>query len=68
MSSLQDQIDIALLPISGKYVMTPEEAAKAADLIKPKVAIPMHFGEIVGTIQDPIVFKSLVKNCRVEIL
>mgnify|MGYP001568708557 FL=1 len=48
--------------------MTPEEAAKAADLIKPKVAIGMHYGEIIGTIQDPIIFKSLVRNCRVEIL
>ncbi|MER3457736.1 MAG: Zn-dependent hydrolase, partial [Chloroflexota bacterium] len=41
-----DQIrcDIALLPISGTYVMTAEEAARAAGRIQPKIAIPMHYG------------------------
>jgi L-ascorbate metabolism protein UlaG (beta-lactamase superfamily) len=36
-------IDIAFLPVSGTYVMTAEEAAKAANAIKPKVAIPIHY-------------------------
>jgi len=40
--------DIALLPVSGTYVMTAEEAAAAARAIKPKVVIPMHYGAIVG--------------------
>jgi len=44
--------DIALLPVSGTYVMTAEEAAKAALDIKPKVAIPMHYASIVGTADD----------------
>jgi L-ascorbate metabolism protein UlaG (beta-lactamase superfamily) len=44
--------DIALLPVSGTYVMTAEEAIKAALDIKPKIAIPMHFGSIVGTRDD----------------
>ena len=60
--------DIALLPISGTYVMTPEEAVEAALAIHPKIAVPMHYAAIVGTDADAIKFKSLVKNCQVEIL
>jgi len=44
--------DIALLPVSGTYVMTAEEAVKAALDIKPKVAVPMHYNSIVGTEDD----------------
>ena len=60
--------DIALLPVSGTYVMTAEEAAQAADAINPKIAVPMHYGAIVGSEADAKKFKSLVKNCQVEIL
>lgn len=44
--------DIALLPVSGTYVMTADEAAQAAIDINPKVAVPMHFGAIVGEQSD----------------
>lgn len=44
--------DIALLPVSGTYVMTADEAVKAVDRIKPKKAVPMHWGEIVGGRKD----------------
>jgi len=54
-----ENIDIALLPISGKYVMTVEEAAEAADLISPKIAIPMHIGRIVGEEKDAYKFEKL---------
>jgi len=60
--------DIALLPVSGTYVMTPEEAAEAAAAINPKIAVPMHYAAIVGTEADAHKFKSLVKNCEVEIV
>jgi L-ascorbate metabolism protein UlaG (beta-lactamase superfamily) len=60
--------DIALLPVSGTYVMTAEEAAAAAAAIKPKIVVPMHYGAIVGTEGDAQKFKSLVKNCQVEII
>jgi L-ascorbate metabolism protein UlaG (beta-lactamase superfamily) len=60
--------DIALLPVSGTYVMTAEEAAEAAKAINPKIAIPMHYGAIVGSEADAKRFKSLVKNCQVEIV
>jgi L-ascorbate metabolism protein UlaG (beta-lactamase superfamily) len=61
-------VDIALLPVSGTYVMTPEEAAEAALAIHPKIAVPMHYGAIVGSDADALKFKELVKHCQVEIL
>lgn len=45
-------VDIALLPVSGTYVMTAEEAVEAAKKIKPKLAIPMHYDAIVGSAND----------------
>jgi L-ascorbate metabolism protein UlaG (beta-lactamase superfamily) len=60
--------DIALLPVSGTYVMTPEEAAEAAVAIHPKIAVPMHYGAIIGSVADAQKFRSLVKNCQVEIV
>jgi L-ascorbate metabolism protein UlaG (beta-lactamase superfamily) len=59
--------DIALLPVSGTYVMTPEEAAQAAGMIKPKIAIPMHYGSIVGSESDAERFKQLAP-CPVQVL
>lgn len=61
--------DIALLPVSGTYVMTADEAAQAALAIKPKVAIPMHYGEIVGSASDAKKFQELLKgNIEAKIL
>jgi len=60
--------DIALLPVSGTYVMTAEEAAEAVKMIKPKIAIPMHYAAIVGSEKDAEKFKQLVKECDVKIL
>ncbi len=59
--------DIALLPVSGTYVMTPQEAAEAAVTVNPKIAIPMHYDAIVGTRNDAETFKKLAK-CEVKIL
>ena len=61
--------DIILLPVSGTYVMTAEEAAQAAVAIGPKIAIPMHYGEVVGTSDDAVRFAAaLAGRVRVEIL
>jgi len=57
MSSLGD-IDVALLPIGGTYTMAEEEAAEAVRMIRPKTAIPMHYGYATGG--DPQRFASLV--------
>jgi L-ascorbate metabolism protein UlaG (beta-lactamase superfamily) len=62
--------DIALVPVSGTYVMTSDEAARAInELIKPKrVAIPMHYGAIVGDLKDANKFRELVTVCETKIL
>jgi L-ascorbate metabolism protein UlaG (beta-lactamase superfamily) len=62
--------DVALVPVSGTYVMTAEEAARAVnEKIKPKkLAIPMHYGSIVGSEKDAVNFKQLVQVCPVQIL
>jgi len=64
------EADIAFLPVSGTYVMTAEEAVRAAKALKPKVAaIPMHYGAIVGTAKDAEKFKkSLQGEIEVVIL
>jgi L-ascorbate metabolism protein UlaG (beta-lactamase superfamily) len=49
-------VDVALLPVSGTYVMTAQEAAEAARRIQPRVAVPMHWGENVGTEADARAF------------
>jgi len=62
-------VDIALLPVSGTYVMTPAEAVEAALAIAPKVAIPMHFGAIVGSNSDAAAFRDdLSGKVAVQIL
>ena len=52
-------VDVALLPVSGTYVMTPVEAAEAARRIQPALAIPMHWGTIVGSREDAEHFSRL---------
>jgi L-ascorbate metabolism protein UlaG (beta-lactamase superfamily) len=51
-------VDVALLPVSGIYVMTAEEAAEAARRIQPRVAVPMHWGEHIGTRDDALSFRE----------
>jgi L-ascorbate metabolism protein UlaG (beta-lactamase superfamily) len=55
--------DVALLPVSGTYVMTAEEAAKAVEVIRPRVAVPMHYGAgVVGTVEDAQTFERLAST------
>jgi L-ascorbate metabolism protein UlaG (beta-lactamase superfamily) len=53
------EVDIAMLPVSGVYVATAEEAVEAAEKLQPKVVIPMHYGSIVGSRADAERFKEL---------
>ena len=61
------EVNVALLPVSGTYVMTAGEAAEACHMIKADVGIPMHWGDIVGSQADA---ERLSRNCRyrVEVL
>jgi L-ascorbate metabolism protein UlaG (beta-lactamase superfamily) len=61
--------DIALLPVSGTYVMTAEEAVEAAKIIMPKLVIPMHYDSIVGSADDARRFSdALSGTCEVVVL
>jgi len=53
-------VDYAFLPVSGTYVMTAEEAAEAVRMLKPRVVIPMHYGAIVGSVEDAHRLAALV--------
>lgn len=54
--------DIVLVPVGGTYTMNANEAAEAVLKIKPKIAIPMHFGSIVGTEDDAVMFKEEIEG------
>ncbi|UCH82422.1 MAG: MBL fold metallo-hydrolase [Nitrospiraceae bacterium] len=58
--------DIALLPVSGTYVMTAEEAVQAAIDIMPKIAVPMHYNSIVGSEKDAKKFAEGLKG-KIEV-
>jgi L-ascorbate metabolism protein UlaG (beta-lactamase superfamily) len=56
------QADIAFFPVSGTYVMTAKEAAEAAKLMKPRIAVPIHYGAIVGSDKDAQEFRELLEG------
>jgi L-ascorbate metabolism protein UlaG (beta-lactamase superfamily) len=60
--------DVALLPVSGTYVMTADEAAAAAADIKPRVAVPMHYGDIVGGAADVQRFRELCEKAGIAVV
>lgn len=59
--------DVFFVPVSGTYVMTAKEGANAVNVVQPKLAIPMHYGSIVGSKDDAESFKKLVSACPVQI-
>lgn len=54
---------IALLPVGGNFTMNAEEASEAAAIIKPTIAIPMHYGTIIGSKADA---EKFVKLCEAK--
>ena len=60
--------DVALLPVSGTYVMTADEAADAARRIRPRVAVPMHYGAIIGSVADAQRFAALLAGSGIEVV
>lgn len=63
--------DVAFVPIGGHYTMGPKQAAQLINQIKPQIAIPTHYGSVVGTptlgeefvtaLQPPIKGQCLLK-------
>jgi L-ascorbate metabolism protein UlaG (beta-lactamase superfamily) len=66
MNNLSGKIDVALISIGGTYTMNSEEAAEATNLIKPKIAIPIHYGSIVGKDVDAMNFVKLCKKNDID--
>ncbi len=62
----QDKKFIALLPVGGKFTMNAEEAAEAAKLIKPSLAIPIHYGSVVGNTEDAEEFVNLCRENGID--
>ena len=56
--------DVIFLPVGGTYTMTREEAVELANAIKPRYAIPIHYGLAVG---DELDAKYFVNNLNKEI-
>lgn len=66
----QVRCDVALVPIGGTYTMDYKEAAELVNYIKPEIAIPTHYGEIVGEKKDAEKFASLLNpeiKCKILI-
>ena len=61
--------DVAFVPVGGTYTMDAKEAATLVNEIKPKIAVPIHYGSIVGTKEDAINFSKLLNiNTECKIL
>ena len=54
--------DVAFVPVGGTYTMNYSEAAELVNIIKPKIAVPIHYGSIVGTKQDATNFIELLHS------
>lgn len=54
--------DVALVPIGGTYTMDAKKAAELINEIRPGVAIPVHYGNIVGKPGDGDIFAEHVKD------
>lgn len=64
--SLLHDIDLAFMAVGGTYTMTASEAVEALLQFHPKKAIPIHYGSIVGSVQDAIHFKSEVLKHKIK--
>lgn len=60
--------DVAFVPIGGTYTMDAREAGGLVRAISPQVAVPMHFGFVVGSPTDAETFREEAAPVRVEVL
>jgi L-ascorbate metabolism protein UlaG (beta-lactamase superfamily) len=60
--------DVALLPVSGTYVMTGQEAAVAALAIRPKAVVPMHWGSIIGSDADAYALEAALQGSSIKVV
>ena len=68
--NLNVKCDLAFVPVGGTYTMDYAEAAKLVNAIMPTIAVPIHYGKIVGTKEDAKNFKCLLDrkiDCKIMI-
>lgn len=58
--NLKVKCDIAFIPVGGTYTMDFKEAAYLTNKIHPKIAVPIHYGSVVGINQDATDFIRLL--------
>ena len=63
----QEGIDLAFLPIGGTYTMDAPEAVQAAQAIKPRVVVPIHYNFLPETRADPERFKQELERAGIEV-
>lgn len=68
MSLLKGKVDLMLVCIGDKFTMGPVEAAQSVDMIRPKMAVPMHFGTNPGLTGTPDQFKTALRKYGLEFL
>lgn len=59
-------IDVALLNIGGHFGMEPKMAAKAAQSLRAKLAIPHHFGTFPGIVQNAAGFAAELRKLKIS--
>lgn len=64
--SMKVKCDVALVPVGGTYTMDYKDAAKLINTIKPQLAIPVHFGAVVGSMKDAEGFVERVDKKNIQ--
>ena len=60
--NLSVKCDIAMVPAGGTYTFDAKHAAKFVNRLRPAVAIPTHYGDIVGKLSDGDDFAARVDS------
>lgn len=62
MEKLKGKVDVAFLPVGGKYTMDQEEALEAVKMIEPEYVVPIHYGYVDETVCDTYKFQHDVEE------
>jgi L-ascorbate metabolism protein UlaG (beta-lactamase superfamily) len=68
MTLLKGQVDLMLVCIGDKFTMGPARAAQAVEMIRPKMAVPMHYNPAAGLTGTPEQFKAGLRRYGLEFL
>lgn len=59
--NLKVKCNVAFIPVGGNFTMNWEEAGNFANKIKPEIAVPIHYGVIVGSMNDALKFNKMLE-------